>query len=90
MVSSKQLLAWHAGGSEASLRKLFAEAVQLAQTQPLLLYIKSVEQLGPRRSSADAHGSRLCTQLLTLLDGAFRQKGMAPICPQLHEAISVL
>ena len=90
MVSFKQLLACHAGGSEASLRKLFAEAVQLARTQPLLLYIKSVEQLGPRRSNADAHGSRLCTQLLTLLDGAFRQKGMASIRPQLDEAFIIL
>jgi peroxin-1 len=62
-----EILDKYIGGSEANIRKLFAQAHRMA---PSILFLDELESLAPRRGS-DSTGvtDRIVNQLLTFLDG---------------------
>lgn len=71
------------GGSEAKLRKVFDEVLELSKKgQKIILYLKDVEQLARKRSGNDRHGARVCTQLLTLIDSIMSHE--SKYLPQMH------
>ncbi|XP_064474440.1 ATPase family gene 2 protein homolog B-like [Ornithodoros turicata] len=58
------------GESEAQLRKVFQEASAISEVVPCILLIDDVDVLCAKRGSGTSRsGSRLVTQLLTLMDG---------------------
>jgi ATPase family associated with various cellular activities (AAA) len=72
------------GESERRLRETFDEAEAVAAAGgAALVFIDEIDALCPKRGRHSAHGSRVVTQLLTLLDGAASATGSAVRCDPL-------
>jgi transitional endoplasmic reticulum ATPase len=66
-LSAPELVGSFTGETEANLRRLFADAANLA---PALVIIDEIDVLAASRSSLASHGDvRIASQLLTLMDG---------------------
>lgn len=73
-VSGPELVGTRYGETEASIRKLFQEAVQ---SSPAVIVIDEVDAIAPRRGASGAQAdARIVTQILSLLDGLVALDGI--------------
>lgn len=73
-VSGPELVGTRYGETEASLRRLFSEAVQLS---PTVIVIDEIDAVAPSRGASGAQAdARIVTQILSLLDGLVALDGI--------------
>lgn len=73
-VSGPELVGTRYGETEASLRKLFIEAMEAA---PAIIIIDEIDAIAPRRGASGAQAdARIVTQILSLLDGIVALEGV--------------
>jgi SpoVK/Ycf46/Vps4 family AAA+-type ATPase len=79
------------GESERRLREVFENAAAAAQRGGTpLVFIDEIDTLCPKRGQHSAHGARVVTQLLTLLDGAAGSNEGNVRCGTVHLSLVLL
>jgi len=77
-VSGPELVGTRYGETEASLRRLFSEAVQ---SSPAVIVIDEIDAIAPSRGASGAQAdARIVTQILSLLDGLVALDGIVVLC----------